>query len=257
MQRNGLQQQQTLRGNAPGVADLTRSGLVAALLVGAAAIMAGLSWLVLLLLYFAAATIVSRFGGDSKAAKAGTVLEKSGSRDALQVLANGGVFTVGTIMYALVADPAWLAFAAGALAASSSDTWATELGLLSSATPRSIVTGKPVQPGTSGGVTLAGTGGGVLGALLVAGAAALLAPEVPVTAPFIGGVAGMLVDSLVGGTVQERRWCAPCARGTEQLVHGCGAATEFAGGIRGVRNDFVNAIATMTGGAVSLFLVMV
>jgi uncharacterized protein (TIGR00297 family) len=257
VQRNGLQQQQTLRGNAPGVAGLTRSGLVAALLVGAAAIMAGLSWLVLLLLYFAAATTVSRFGRETKAVKAGTVLEKSGSRDALQVLANGGTFAVGTIMYALVNDPAWLTFGAGALAASSSDTWATELGLLSSATPRSIVTGKPVQPGASGGVTLAGTGGGVLGALLVAGAAALLTPEVPVSAPLIGGVAGMLVDSLVGATIQERRWCATCERGTERLVHGCGAATEFAAGVRGIRNDFVNAIATTTGGVVSLLLVIV
>lgn len=245
-----------MHGNAAGIAGLTRSGLAAALLVGTAAIVPGLSWLVLLLLYFAAATTVSRFGREAKAVKAGTVLEKSGSRDALQVLANGGAFAAGTIVYALVDDPAWLAFAAGALAASSSDTWATEIGLLSSSTPRSMVTGKPVQPGSSGGVTLAGMEAGVLGALLVAGGATLLAPEVPVSAPLIGGVAGMLVDSLVGATVQERRWCATCERGTERLVHGCGAATAFAGGVRGVRNDFVNAVATTAGGAMSLLLVL-
>lgn len=257
MQRNGLQQQQTLHGDAPGIAGLRRSGLIAALLVGAVAMVAGLSWLILLLLYFTAATIVSRFGREAKAVKAGTVLEKSGSRDALQVLANGGAFALGTILYALADDPAWLAFAAGALAASSSDTWATEVGLLSSSTPRSIVAGKPVQAGASGGVTLAGMGGGVLGALLVAGAAALLAPEVPVSGPLIGGVTGMVVDSLVGATIQERRWCAACDRGTERLVHSCGAASEFAGGVRGMRNDSVNAIATTAGGAVSLLLVIV
>jgi uncharacterized membrane protein len=66
----------------------------------------------------------------------------------------------------------------------------------------------------------------------------------------------MLVDSLVGATVQERRWCVSCGRGTERLVHACGAATELVGGVRGVRNDFVNAIATVTGGAVSLLLVL-
>lgn len=246
-----------MHGNAAGIAGLTRSGLVAALLVGAAAIVAGLSWAVLLLLYFAAATTVSRFGRETKTVKAGTVLEKSGSRDAWQVLANGGAFAAGTVMYVLMDDPAWLTFAVGALAASSSDTWATEVGLLSSSTPRSMVTGKPVQPGASGGVTLAGIGAGVLGSSLVAGAAALLAPEVPVSAPLIGGVAGMLVDSLVGATVQERRWCAACDRGTERVVHGCGAATEFAGGVRGIRNDLVNAIATTSGGAVSLLLVIV
>lgn len=90
----------------------------------------------------------------------------------------------------------------------------------------------------------------------MAGGATLLAPEVPVSAPLIGGVAGMLVDSLVGATVQERRWCATCERGTERLVHGCGAATAFAGGVRGVRNDFVNAVATTAGGAMSLLLVL-
>lgn len=229
---------------------------MAALLVGAAAIAAGVPWLAILLLYFTAATTVTRLGRQTKTRKAGTLLEKSGSRDAAQVFANGGAFAAGAIMFALGNDPVWLAFAAGALAASSSDTWATEIGLLSSSTPRSIVTAKPVQPGASGGVTLAGTGAGVVGALLVAAAVALLALEVPAIAPVIGGVAGMLVDSLVGAAVQERRWCASCGRGTERLVHVCGAATEFAGGVRGVRNDVVNAIATTAGGAVSLLLVL-
>lgn len=256
MQGNGLQQQQRLRGNVAGIAGLTRSGLVAAVLVGAAAIAAGLPWLTLLLLYFAAATVVSRLGRETKARRAGALLEKSGTRDAVQVLANGGAFAAGAIVFSLTDDPAWLAFAAGALTASSSDTWATEVGLLSSSVPRSIATGKPVQPGTSGGVTLAGTAGGFLGALLVAAAGPVLALDVPVSAPLIGGVAGMLVDSLVGATVQERRWCLSCARGTERLVHACGAATELVGGVRGVRNDFVNAIATVAGGAVSLLLVL-
>lgn len=252
-----LQQEQPPRGTIASAVDLTRSGLLAALLVGASAAAAGAAWMALLFLYFIAATVVSRLGRENKTRKAGGLLEKSGSRDAIQVLANGGGFAAGALMFALTNEPIWVAFSAGSLAASSADTWATELGLLSRAAPRSILTGKPVQPGTSGGVTLAGTGAGVVGAFLVAAVAPLLASGVSPGAPLIGGVAGMVVDSILGATVQERRWCRTCDRGTERLVHGCGAPSDFAGGVRGLRNDVVNGLATLFGGIVSLALLMV
>jgi uncharacterized protein (TIGR00297 family) len=252
-----LQQEQTSRGDASGAFGLTRSGFVAALFTGAIAGMAGVGWVILLLLYFGAATTVSRLGRDTKMRKAGGLLEKSGARDATQVLANGGAFAAGALIFAATGQPIWIAFAAGALAASSADTWATELGLLSHQTPRSILTGKPVQPGVSGGVTLAGTGAGMIGALVVAAAAPLLALEAPPGAPLVGGVAGMVVDSLLGATVQERRWCPACERDTERRVHACGAASDLVGGVRGVRNDLVNSLATLSGGAVSAALLLV
>lgn len=257
MPGKGLQQEQSSNGAVTGAVGLTGSGLVAALLTGIAAIAAGAAWLILLLLYFGAATTVSRFRRDAKVRKAGGLLEKAGSRDATQVLANGGAFAAGAVMYALTREPAWAAFAAGALAASSADTWATELGLLSRAVPRSIVTAKPVQAGASGGVTLAGTGAGILGALLVSAGAHLLELEVPLGALLIGGVVGMLADSIIGATVQEQRWCRACDRGTERLVHGCGSPSEFIGGVPGLRNDLVNALATLFGGAVSAGLLTV
>jgi uncharacterized protein (TIGR00297 family) len=252
-----LQQEQRSDGAATAAVGLTTSGFLAALLTGVAAMAAGAAWLVLLLLYFAAATTVSRLQREAKVRKAGGFLEKSGSRDATQGLANGGAFAAGAMMYALTGEPAWGAFAAGALAASSADTWATELGLLSRAVPRSIVTAKPVQAGASGGVTLAGTGAGILGALIVSAGARLLELEVPLEALLIGGVAGMLADSVIGAAVQEQRWCPACDRGTERLVHACGSPSEFIGGVPGLRNDLVNALATLFGGAVSAGLLTV
>lgn len=257
MPGKGLQQEQGSRGAVIGALGLTTSGLLAAALTGVAAVAAGAAWFVLLLTYFAAATTVTRLRRDVKAARAGGLLEKGGARDAAQVLANGGVFAAGALIFALTREPIWIAFAAGALAASSADTWATELGLLSRAVPRSIVTAKPVQPGASGGVTLAGTGAGILGSVVVAAGATLLGLEVPLAAPLIGGVAGMLADSVLGATVQEMRWCPVCGRPTERLVHACGSATEFAGGVHGLRNDLVNALATLSGGAVSAGLLTV
>lgn len=257
MPGKGLQQEQRSRRAISRAFGLTASGVLAAVVTGAVAATAGPAWLGLLLLYFAAATTVSRLGRETKALKAGGLLEKSGPRDAAQVLANGGAFAGGALMFTLTNEPVWAAFSTGALAASSADTWATELGLLSGTVPRSITTAKPVQPGASGGVTLAGTGAGVIGSLIVVAAATLLALEVPFEAPLIGGVAGMLVDSVLGATLQERRWCRACDRGTERLVHACGEVSEFTGGVPGLRNDAVNALAALSGGAVAVGMLRV
>ena len=70
-------------------------------------------------------------------------------------------------------------------------------------------------------------------------------------AVFIGGVAGSAADSLLGATVQERRWCDQCAKGTEQRVHHCGFPTRIVGGIAGIRNDAVNVLCTTIGAIVA------
>ena len=109
----------------------------------------------------------------------------------------------------------WLACAAG-------DTFSSEVGSLASATPRLITSGRPVRAGTNGGVTLVGlagalAGGGVAGAAFWgagAAAAAAAARDASVAATvatstlyllplsIAGGLAGSLVDSLLGATVQ-------------------------------------------------------
>jgi uncharacterized membrane protein len=55
-----------------------------------------------------------------------------------------------------------------ATAEAASDTWAGEIGRLSKKPPVSLKTGKAVSRGVSGGVTLLGYGGGLLGAAFIA-----------------------------------------------------------------------------------------
>jgi uncharacterized protein (TIGR00297 family) len=174
------------------------------------------------------------------------------------VLANGAVFAacaVGALFGALFGGPAlpWGAAAAGALAAATADTWATEIGTLAARAPRSVRTLKPVPPGTSGAVSLPGTLGLALGALFVGALARSLgiASVWPVVA---GGVAGAVADTVIGATAQERRWCAACARDTERRVHDCGAATVRRGGAAAVDNDVVNFACTLVGAATSAAL---
>ena len=98
-------------------------------------------------------------------------LEKTGARDAIQVFANGGVFAVAAIGMLAAPDVRWFSLGAGALAASASDTWATEIGTLWGGAPRSILTARVVPTGTSGGITLIGSLGTIAGAAFMAAAA--------------------------------------------------------------------------------------
>ena len=233
---------------------LSRTGAVAAFVVGTAAVVAGWSWAALLLAYFAAATILSKAGEGTKAKRIGSIVDKGDERDATQVLANGGIFALAAVAESTVHFPAWFAIGMGALAASAADTWATEVGTLVGKEPISIISGRRVPAGTSGGITLSGSLAGVAGALFVAAGAALARWPVTFTAVALGGIAGALSDSLLGATLQSRRWCDACEKGTERLVHDCGSRTRRIGGVAAMDNDAVNAICSLVGALITLLL---
>jgi uncharacterized protein (TIGR00297 family) len=233
---------------------LGTSGAIAAALVGTISLAAGWSWGALLLAMFVSASALSRLGERQKAERVGPVVEKGGERDASQVLANGLVYAVAALGFVLAPSPVWFAIGAGALAASAADTWATEVGTLAGADPISIVSGRKVAPGTSGGISLVGTAAGVGGALFIGAAAKLANWPVPFAAVALGGVAGALADSLLGATVQARRWCELCVKSTERSVHSCGTPTRHAGGLVGFDNDAVNAVCSSVGALVALLL---
>jgi len=162
---------------------LTAAGAAAALAVGGAT-MLGVGWrgLLLLLAFFVSGSLLTKGGGR---------------RTARQVLANGGVAAAGALA------GSWPVFAS-ALAAAAADTWATEIGAHSRTPPRLITSGAPVSPGANGGVTLLGTAGGVLGAAFIGGLTWALGPRDLRLAAVVAvaGVLGMLIDSLLGATVQ-------------------------------------------------------
>ena len=224
---------------------LSASGAISSVIAGTAAVGAGWSWAIVLLTYFVLASALSRVRAADKAAASEGRIEKGGARDAIQVAANGGVFVMCAIAYWMSPHGAWQAIGAAALAASSADTWATEIGTLSKARPRSILDGRIVPVGTSGGVTLLGFMAGVTGALVVAGVALAAGwPLVTAVAALVGGVSGSAADSLLGATLQARRWCPTCGAETERRVHTCDTETEVRGGLAWLDNDGVNALST-------------
>jgi uncharacterized protein (TIGR00297 family) len=233
---------------------LSKSGAAAGVLVGTICMAAGWSWGAILFSLFISASALSKVGEARKSVRVETVVEKSGERDAAQVLANGGVFVAAALGQLAAPSPAWLAIGAGAIAASTADTWATEVGTLVAHEPVSILSGRRVPAGTSGGLTVAGTLAGAAGAMFIAAEATLANWPVSFAAVAVGGVAGALTDSLLGASIQARRWCEACAVSTERLVHICGNRTRHAGGVRGFDNDVVNAVCSAVGALVALAL---
>lgn len=230
---------------------LTRGGAVAAVAVGTAATIAGWAWAAILMLFFVTSSALSRYRRATRDARVSGIIEKGDQRDAFQVLANGAVFAVAALAAWYTGGNAWAVVAFGALAAATADTWATEIGTLAGRAPRSIVSLEPLPAGTSGGVTLPGTVASLVGAAVIAMAAYATGQSADPGAIVAGGMAGSLADSFAGATVQERRWCERCSSATERRVHTCGAGTRVIGGVPGARNDFVNLVCTVVGGAVA------
>jgi uncharacterized protein (TIGR00297 family) len=226
---------------------LSASGSYAAIVLGAICSAAGWVWAGILICFFISATMLSLYRRDEKSTRTSDIVAKGGQRDAWQVFANGGVFAAAAALSLFNSSPLWLCAGAGAIAASTADTWATEIGVLSSSTPRSILTAKPVAAGESGGVTWAGTLAGIGGALLIAFITMIAWSRTAGVAALAGGVGGSLVDSLLGATLQARRWCERCNRFTERIVHTCGTTTMIAGGISWLDNDAVNASSSAFG----------
>lgn len=235
-------------GAACATRSLSNSGAVAAVVCGSLAVAAGWDWGIVLIAYFVTSSLLSRFRHEAKQRLTAGRLDKGGARDAAQVLANGGVFALASAGYVLTGTALWQAVGAAALAASAADTWATEIGSLARATPVSVLDWTPVQIGTSGGVTAQGFAAAFAGAAFVSVVCSLLRwSPIAVTAAMVGGVAGCLVDSMLGASVQARRWCAACAMATEQRIHRCGAPTTITGGWRWLDNDGVNALSSLGG----------
>ncbi len=149
----------------------------------------------------------------------GTAEDRHG-RNAAQVAANLGVAALvssefvqswfvdsGLTRSALAPLPV-LALGLAALAEAAADTVSSEIGQVFGGRPRMITTLRVVEPGRDGGVSVIGTLAGALAAGVVAGAGTLAfsGDWTMFWVSSTGGVFGLLFDSLLGATLEERGW---------------------------------------------------
>ncbi len=234
---------------------LTASGVIAAITVAAVCAAAGWGWAVLLVAFFLSSIALSAIRSDVRSARVASVVAKGGARDAGQVFANGSIFTAAALMSLLLPWDGWTTIGAGALAAATSDTWSTEMGTLARRRPRSILSGRELATGASGGVTPLGFSAAFSGALFIACSAWIVGwTWQAVLGALVGGFAGSTADSVIGAALQGRRRCSVCDEFTERSIHVCGNDTIPAGGIAWLDNDVVNLMSTLVGACVAALL---
>jgi uncharacterized protein (TIGR00297 family) len=232
---------------------LTLDGAVAAGIVGAAVLAGGgWPWGLTLAVFVASGSLLTLVGRHRKSQGEHT----GAGRTAGQVLATGGLAAIAGVAQAFAGpESPWGVYATpvffGSLAAVTADTWATELGMLSAQPPVLITSGRQVEPGTSGGVTAAGTAAGVAGAAAIALCGFLFTPPAArlFGAVTVSGIAGMLVDSLLGATLQGV-FAAPGGETTEDGSPGARLVRGWAW----MTNPVVNLFAAATAGVAAVLL---
>jgi len=130
------------------------------------------------------------------------------------VLANGSLAVLIVILYSFgIIDYNTALFGyIGSIAAATSDTFSSELGVLSNETPRLITTFQKVKRGVDGGISLYGTLAGLFGAFLIGVLAYIMFGinsnlNVGTNVIWIGTISGLignLSDSLFGALFERR-----------------------------------------------------
>lgn len=246
---------------------LSKSGVLGAVLVGTATFCAHWVWGLLLITFFMLSSLLSHFKASVKEDLA-EKFAKGSQRDLGQAMANAGVGATIALLYLAWPDPIlWAAFA-GSMAAVNADTWATELGVLSKRPPRLITSWRVVEAGTSGGISLYGSLASTAGALSIGlagvillivdgllggsgngllGSDGILGGVMLLPSALVGGVAGSLLDSLLGATVQGIYYSTSRGKDTERRIDPDGTPNKLARGWPWLGNDLVNALSSLAG----------
>lgn len=234
---------------------LTKSGSWAAFLLAVPIFgLGGWKWGVPLLYFFLSSSILSKLRNKHNPGVE-AYFEKTGARDYLQVISNGGLGGILVIMdYFLDSGAFYLAYI-GMLAAACSDTWATEIGTLAESKTYNILNLQTCKQGASGGVSLAGTLGSVAGALTVALSSALWVNNglfLYFCIVAFSGTLGSLTDSILGAALQAEFYCTLCGKLTEKKFH-CMKPAVHKKGFLWIGNDVVNLAAGLTGAIFAIF----
>lgn len=223
---------------------LTADGALAAVVCGVVVLYClRLEGFILFLFFFLSCNLIGKISGKKTGPEGG--FEKKGScRDWVQVAANGLMAVVSALWWLSSRDFSAVIMFGAAIAESTSDTFAGEIGRMSRINPVSIRNMKPVEKGMSGGVTPLGFAGGVLGALAIAVLWFFLFPVVKGVSYAliicVSAVFGCVADSFLGATAQALYFDRESGKFTERDTDRNGQPLELCRGVKWLDNDMVN-----------------
>lgn len=235
---------------------LTKGGsaatfILASLIFG----LGGIKWSVPILTFFILSSVLSKLR-KKRNAEVEAYFEKSGVRDHMQVMANGGLGGILVVLYFIQPNELYYLVYVSVLAAVCADTWATEIGTWKKTATYNILNLKPVEQGISGGVSIIGTTGAVAGSLTIALSGIFwidFSAAQYLILILAAGLFGSLVDSFLGATIQVQNKCVVCEKVTEKKHH-CGEETKHKSGSVWIDNDIVNLLCGISGGVLVIIL---
>lgn len=235
---------------------LTKSGSIATfVLAGFIFGLGGIKWSVPIMTFFILSSILSKLR-KKKNEEVEMYFEKSGVRDHMQVMANGGLGGILVIINAFNPDPFFYLIYISTLSAVCADTWATEIGTWKKAATYNVITWKPVEQGVSGGISIRGTIGAALGSFAIALSGILWINQNYVQYVLLvicAGLIGSIFDSILGATIQAQNKCSVCNKITEKNIH-CGVESNHYVGYEWINNDMVNFFSGLAGAVVIIIL---
>ena len=175
---------------------LSSSGTITAISLGVLLYsLGGWIFVVPILAFFISGSVLSRLLQTNE-----QVLEKTGARDPLQVIANGGAPLLALLLGVFSSNMDWAIMGfLGSVASATSDTWSTEWGMRFGGAPRHILNLSRLEKGLSGGVTLPGFMGALGGSVFIASIGLFFMSFGNwFWAIIVIGVFGSVTDSLLG-----------------------------------------------------------
>jgi len=227
------------------------SGAIAGFFVGLFVfIFGGWKWFLIILTFHLIAGSSTKFRYQYKKSK-GVAEERLGARGWENVLANGGIATMLSIIEGITPSQIFFIGFLGAVSTAFTDTLATEIGVLYPHAPRLITNMKKVPTGTSGAISPFGELAVIGGAIVIGSLSCFLDLtnlnlQTILLIALIGGFSGTTLDSVIGATIQAMYKCQVCGKIVEKGLH-CDTPTIHLKGIRLFNNNVVNLCSTAFG----------
>ena len=219
---------------------LSISGYFGSITLGALIVLFGnIIQFILLALFFILSSLLNLILKKYTARKS-----KNSNRNILQVVCNGGVAIFICIYEYFNPNPVNIYLYAATVAAAMSDTWATEFGKLSESKPISITSFRPIEHGLSGGITMVGIFGSILGASIVGLATYILVKSelILIFGIIFTAFLSALLDSLIGDKLQGKYETK-----SGKIIEKTQSDTNLISGYKIIDNNLVNLIATLAG----------